>query len=98
MLKKQQKKVTAKQDVDPSVSQQTTTFSIAALKTRKEKIDKQYRDEIDKDIEEKIEADRIEGLSRELKAKELEKLTRMVNGEPIDEEQQENTETEDSDV
>lgn len=98
MLKKQQKKVTAKQDVAPSVSQQTTTFSIAELKTRKEKIDKQYRDEIDKDIEEKIEADRIEGLSRELKAKELEKLTRMVNGEPIDEEQQENTETEDSDV
>ncbi|MBQ8538101.1 MAG: hypothetical protein IJ433_00450 [Ruminococcus sp.] len=98
MLKKQQKKITAKQDVAPSVSQQTTTFSIAELKTRKEKIDKQYRDEIDKDIEKKIEADRIEGLSRELKAKELEKLTRMVNGEPVLEEQPEKTETEDEDV
>ena len=98
MLKKQQKKITAKQDVAPSVSQQTTTFSIAELKTRKEKIDKQYRDEIDKDIEKKIEADRIEGLSRELKAKELEKLTRLVNGEPVSEEQPENCETEDENV
>ena len=98
MLKKQQKKITAKQDLAPSVSQQTTTFSIAELKTRKEKIDKQYRDEIDKDIEKKIEADRIEGLSRELKAKELEKLTRLVNGEPASEEQPENCETEDENV
>lgn len=43
--------------------------------------DKQYRDEIDKDISEKIESDRIESLSRELKAKELEKLHRMVCGD-----------------
>lgn len=87
MLRKQHHKVVLKQDVAPSVSQQTTTFSIAELKARKDKIDKQYRDEIDKDIEEKIEADRIESLSREFKAKELEKLTKMVNGEPLDDEE-----------
>ncbi len=86
MILKQRTKVALKQDVAPSVSQQTTTFSIAELKSRKENIDKQYRDEIDKDIEEKIEADRIGNLSRELKAKELERLTKMVNGEPLDEE------------
>lgn len=98
MLRKQRKKVALKQDVAPSVTQQTTTFSIAELKTRKEKIDKQYRDEIDKDIEEKIEADRIESLSRELKAKELEKLTKMVNGEPLDDEQSCDSDSEDNDV
>ena len=96
MLRKQHRKVALEQDVAPSVSQQTTTFSISELKSRKEKIDKQYRDEIDKDIEEKIEADRIESLSRELKAKELEKLTKMVNGEPLDDE--ESSDKEDRDV
>ncbi len=48
--------------------------------------DKQYRDEIDKDISEKIESDRIETLSKELKAKELEKLHRMVCGDLEDDE------------
>lgn len=47
--------------------------------------DKQFRDEIDKDISSKIESDRIETLSKELKAKELEKLHRMVCGD-LDEE------------
>lgn len=46
--------------------------------------DKQYRDEIDKDISEKIEADRIENLSKELKQKEIEQLQKMVYGDADD--------------
>lgn len=93
MLKKQ--KVKEKENgfsEEPSL-QQTTTFSISELKKRNEKIDKHYRDEIDKDIEEKIEADRIETLTKEAKAKELEKLTRMVNGEPIEDENMSETDS-----
>ncbi|MBQ8860722.1 MAG: hypothetical protein IJ015_05260 [Ruminococcus sp.] len=93
MLKKQKVKVTESTEVIDATLQQTTTFSISELKLRKDKIDKKYRDEIDKDIEEKIEANRIEALTREAKAKELEKLTRMVNGEPLEDIESENSDS-----
>lgn len=86
LLKKQKVRVKDTDETTDPALQQTTTFSISELKIRSEKIDKHYRDEIDKDIEEKIEADRIETLTKEAKAKELEKLTRMVNGEPLEDE------------
>ncbi len=98
MLRKQYRKKVVNEDTAPSVSQQTTTFSIAELTARKDKIDKIYRDEIDKDINEKIEADRIENLSKELKAKEIEKLSKMVYGDPDESHDEENEETEEENV
>lgn len=85
ILKKQKEKISDIEEISDTTLQQTTTFSITELKLRSEKINQKYRDEIDKDIEEKIEADRIETLTKEAKAKELERLTRMVNGENLDE-------------
>ncbi|MBQ7133547.1 MAG: hypothetical protein IJO20_03535 [Ruminococcus sp.] len=81
MLKKQRAKAKALDESVPSELQQTTTFSITELRLRSEKLDKKYRDDIDKEIEEKIEADRIETLTKEARAKELDRITRMVNGE-----------------
>ncbi len=91
MLRKQKAKTEDTSNASDTSLQQTTTFSITELKLRKDKIDKKYRDEIDKDIEEKIEADRIETLTKEARAKELEKLTRMVNGEPLEDEEAESS-------
>ncbi len=85
MLKKQRAKAKALDESVPSELQQTTTFSITELRLRSEKLDKKYRDDIDKEIEEKIEADRIETLTKEARAKELDRITRMVNGEPPEE-------------
>ena len=81
MLKKQRAKAKALDESVPSELQQTTTFSITELRLRSEKLDKKYRDDIDKEIEEKIEADRIETLTKEARAKEHDRITRMVNGE-----------------
>jgi len=46
-----------------------------------DKTNKKLREEIDKDIQAKIEADRIESKAKELKEKELEQLNRMVYGD-----------------
>lgn len=84
MLRKQRVKAKVLDETTPSDLEQTTTFSIAELRLKSEKIDKMYRDGIDKEIEEKIEADRIETLTKEARAKEFDRITKMVNGEPID--------------
>lgn len=83
MLSKQRRKKTQTEDVVPATApQQTTTFSISELKSLSSKEDKKLRDEIDRQVSEKIEADRIESLSKELKAKEIEKLNKMIYGDP----------------
>lgn len=55
------------------------TFSLSKLFS--DKTNKKLREEIDKDIQAKIEADRIESKAKELKQKELEQLNRMVYGD-----------------
>ena len=56
-----------------------STFSLSKLFS--DKTNKKLREEIDKDINAKIEADRIESKVKELKEKELEQLNRMVYGD-----------------
>ena len=63
----------------PSLSQ-TTTFSIAELGILKR--NKKYVDEINKDVEERLEADRLENLKKEIKAKEIAEMGEKVYGKP----------------
>ncbi len=65
--------------LQPSLSQ-TTTFSLSELGVLSDKKNKKYIDEINKDIEEKLEADRLENLKKELKAKEIEEMGRKIYG------------------
>lgn len=81
MLKKQHKKPDDKSDDSSFAPQQTTTFSITELQRLSDKDNKELREQIDKDVEEKMEADRIETLSKELKEKELSQLSEMVYGD-----------------
>ena len=57
---------------------QTTTFSIFELGALSR--NKKYVEEINKDVEQRMEADRIEGIKKEIRAKELEEMERMVYG------------------
>lgn len=63
----------------PSLSQ-TTTFSIAELGILKR--NKKYVDEINRDVEERLEADRLENLKKEIKAKEIAEMGEKVYGKP----------------
>ena len=57
---------------------QTTTFSIFELGALSR--NKRYVDEINKDIEQRLEADRLEERKKEIRAKELEEMERKVYG------------------
>ena len=57
---------------------QTTTFSIAELGALSR--NKRYVDEINKDIEERIESDRLDRRKREIRRRELEEMERKVYG------------------
>lgn len=95
MLYKQRRRKAYGSDVFEDVAlQQTTTFSVSELAALSDRSNKKYRDEIDREIEQKIEADRIESLSRELKAKEIAQLEKMIYGTP-DEKEQEKTQNSD---
>lgn len=74
----------------PSLTQ-TTTFSIAELGILKR--NKKYVDEINKDVEERLEADRLENLKKEIKAKEIAEMGEKVYGKPdqTEEKPQENS-------
>lgn len=61
-----------------SAPAQTTTFSIFELGILSR--NKKYVDEINKDIEERMEADRLQERKKELRAKELEEMERKVYG------------------
>lgn len=63
---------------------QTTTFSILELGALSR--NKKYVEEINKDIEERLEADRLEERKKELKAKELEEMGKKVYGTPGEDE------------
>ena len=67
------------EDAAPSLSQ-TTTFSIFELGALSR--NKKYVDEINRDVEERIEADRIRDIKNEIRAKELEEMERKVYGSP----------------
>ena len=69
----------------PSLSQ-TTTFSIAELGILKR--NKKYVDEINRDVEERLEADRLENLKKEIKAKEIAQMGEKVYGKPDEGESQ----------
>ena len=66
---------------------QTTTFSIAELGALTR--NKRFVDEINKDIEERIESDRLDQRKKEIRQKELEEMERKVYGKeepsPLDE-------------
>ena len=64
------------------VPQQTTTFSIFELGVLSR--NKKYVDEINRDIEERLEADRLEARKKELRRKELEEMGRRVYGSDED--------------
>lgn len=69
----------AEPDPTPSYApQQTTTFSIFELGALSR--NKKYVDEINKDVETRMEADRLENRKRELRKKELEEMERKVYG------------------
>ena len=80
MLRKQHKKSCVESFDVSYVPQQTTTFSISELTALADKTDEKLRAEIDRDVREKMEADRIYTLSKQLKEKELEQLVKMVYG------------------
>ncbi len=81
LLYKQRRKKAYGSDVfEDAALQQTTTFSVSELTALSDKSNKKYRDEINREIEERIEADRIESLSRELKAKEIARYEKMIYG------------------
>ncbi len=91
MLYKQHKKKVDTDESEPSFApQQTTTFSIAELGALSNEANKEVIEQIDKEIEEKIEADRIQEKSRELKAQEIAHYEKMIYG--TDEESDENQE------
>ena len=81
MLAKQRDKNPVEYENVSYAPHQTTTFSIAELTALSDNTDKKLREEIDKDINEKIENDRIIALAKELKEKEVEQLIKMVYGE-----------------
>ena len=58
---------------------QTTTFSIFELNARSR--NKKYVDEINKDIEERIQADSIRDQKNDIRARELEEMSRRVYGD-----------------
>lgn len=81
MLYNQRKKKADTNTKEPSLApQQTTTFSISELGVLSSEANKEVIEQIDKEIEEKIEADRIESLSKELKAKEIAQYEKMIYG------------------
>ena len=63
---------------------QTTTFSIFELNALSR--NKKYVDEINKDIEERIQADSIRDQKNDIRARELEEMSRKVYGEQSGEE------------
>lgn len=66
-------------DPTPSYApQQTTTFSIFELGALSR--NKKYVEEINKDVESRMEADRLENRKKELRKKELEEMERRVYG------------------
>ena len=65
-------------EADPISLQQTTTFSIFELGALSR--NKKVVDEINKDIEERLEAERLEEKKKEIRAKELEEMERKVYG------------------
>ena len=68
---------------DPAVSlSQTTTFSIAELGILRK--NKKYVDEINRDIEQRMEADRLENLKKEIRQKEIEEMGEKVYGKQED--------------
>lgn len=98
MLKKQKERKAQVPEKPAYSLSQTTTFSIAELKGASGKPNADKSDEIvvsqiNKEIEDKIEADRIESLSKELKAKEIAELEKKIygtsNDETIEEDQKE---------
>ena len=66
---------------------QTTTFSIFELNALSR--NKKYVDEINKDIEERIQADNIRDKKNDIRARELEEMSRKVYGEQDSEAQTE---------
>ena len=61
---------------------QTTTFSIFELGALSR--NKKVVDEINRDVEKRMEADRIEEMKKEIRAKELEEMGRKVYGDSAD--------------
>lgn len=66
------------EDSRPFAPMQTTTFSIFELGALSR--NKKYVDEINEDIEKRLEADRLEELKKELRLKELEEMEKKVYG------------------
>lgn len=64
-------------DAIPSLSQ-TTTFSIAELGALSR--NKRYVEEIDRDVEQRMKADRLTARKKEIRQKELEEMERKVYG------------------
>lgn len=80
-------------DDKPSpATMQTTTFSIAELGALSR--NKEYVDEINKDIEERLHAESLQDQKKELRARELEEMSRKVYGsadeQAVDEPAEEN--------
>ena len=73
-------------DIKTSLAQ-TTTFSIFELNALSR--NKKYVDEINKDIEERIQADSIRDQKNDIRARELEEMSRKVYGEQSGTEQSE---------
>ena len=65
-------------DTLPASLSQTTTFSIAELGVLSR--NKRYVEEINKDIEQRMEADRLTARKKEIRQKELEEMERKVYG------------------
>ena len=65
-------------DEDTPSLAQTTTFSIFELNALSR--NKKYVDEINKDIEERIQQDNLENRKNDIRAKQLEDLSRKVYG------------------
>lgn len=74
-------------DMQSGAPQQTTTFSISELNVLSSLVDKKMREEIDKDVSEKMEADRLENLKKELKAQQIAELERKIYGKSDDTDQ-----------
>jgi len=73
------------EDDSPSLAQ-TTTFSIFELNALSR--NKKYVDEIDKEIAERIQQDNLENRKNDIRAKELEDLSRKVYGNSDDEQEE----------
>lgn len=106
LLKRRSKTKQTNNLVDSEVVslEQTTTFSITELNNLSDMMNKKLKEEIDKDIEDRIEADRLENLKKELKAKEIAELERMIYGTKDEQDSDDiadadtTTDTEDDDI